>query len=274
MKFKQKLALLTRLDPDTLPSSYQIIGDILLLKLFKIRSFGRKKKIAEAVVKILPYIKTVCEMKEVSGELREPRIRILFGKSTQTIHKEHGIFYKIDVAKIMFSKGNLTERKRLADKIKTDEVIVDMFAGIGYFTISLAKLGRAKKIYSIEKNKNAYNYLQENIKLNKVEKIIPLFGDCRKIKLPEKADRILMGYLPKTYKFLPAAFGFLKERGTIHYHDTFSKKDLWGKPVEILERESAKAGFKLESILEKKIVKDYAPNVFHVVVDAEFTKVS
>ena len=273
MSFKEKLALTTGIDSSKLPSSYQIIGDIFLAKLPKIKSATDRKKIASGVVKILPYIKTVCEIKGVSGELRKPKIRVILGRSTETIHKENGCLFKIDVSKIMFSKGNLSERKRLLGEVKKGEVVVDMFAGIGYFSVPPAKFSSAGKIYSIEKNKESFGYLKENVLLNKIKNIEPLLGDCRKIKTPEKADRVLMGYLPKTYLFLPAAFGFLKDSGIINYHDTFSKGELWEKPVSTLEKEAGKSGFKLKKILEKKIVKDYAPNVCHVVVDAEFEKV-
>ncbi len=272
MGFKTKLAHITGLPETILPSSYQIIGDVLLFKLSEIKSSQQKKQIAAATIKILPYVKTVCEINQVSGEFRKPRVKKILGKTTETIHKENSILYRIDTSKIMFSKGNLSERKRLVGKVGHGEVIVDMFAGIGYFSLNLAKFTRAKKIYSIEKNKIAFGYLKENIRLNKIKTIEPIYGDCRKVDLPEKADRVIMGYFPETDKFLPAAFGFLKNTGIIHYHNIFSKKELWSKPLKILEKSARKNGFKLEKILEKKIVKDYAPNIYHVVVDAEFRK--
>lgn len=273
MGFKSKLAQLTNLPESTLPSSYQIIGDVLLFKLTGVKSQEHKKRIAAATLKMLPYVKTVCEIKHVGGEFRKPSVKKLIGGSTKTIHKENGILYKLDVSKIMFSKGNLSERKRLIEKIKTGEVIVDMFAGIGYFSLTIGKVTKVKRIYSIEKNKVAFGYLKENIKLNKVQSIEPMYTDCSKVKIPEKADRVLMGYFPGTDKFLPAAFGFLKNRGIIHYHNIFSKKELWEKPISILEKSAQENGFRLERVLEKKIVKDYAPNVYHVVVDAEFRKI-
>ncbi len=272
MSFKEKLSELTKIDSKLLPSSYQIIGDILLLKLSKIKILKQKKQIAAASQKLLPYIKTVCEIKQVSGEFRKPKLKILLGKTTETIHKENGIFYKIDVSKIMFSKGNLLERKRLLEKIKPGEIIVDMFAGIGYFSLNLAKYTNTEKIYSIEKNKTAFDYLVENVRLNKIKNIEPIYGDCRKTKIPHKADRVLMGYFPGTDKFLPSAFGFLKDRGIIVYHNIFSKKELWDKPLKNLEKSAKENGFRLDKVLEKKIVKDYAPNVYHVVVEAEFRK--
>ena len=127
---KKKIAKLTGLKESEIPGSYQIIGDILLIKM-KIKSPTKKKKIAEAVIKILPYVKTVCELKEIKGELREPFVNVLAGSSTITTHKENDILYKIDVNKVMFSKGNLLERKRLLSQIKEGETVIDMFVGIG-----------------------------------------------------------------------------------------------------------------------------------------------
>lgn len=272
MYFKQRISQITQIGPSILPSSYQIIGNVLLFKLPKIKSARQKVLMAKACLKLLPYVKTVCEIKGISGEYRKPRVKILAGKSTETLHKENNCVYKLDAAKIMFSKGNLSERKRLLPQIKKGEVIVDAFAGIGYFSIGLAKFTGAKRIYSVEKNKVSFDYLRENARLNRLENIAPVFGDFRKIKIPEKADRILLGYLPKTHRFLTGAFGMLKSKGIVHYHDVFSEKDLWEKPAALLEKYSKKNGFSLEKIKNKKIVKSYGPHLYHVVLDATFSK--
>ena len=128
MTFKQKISIETGIPEKNLPSSYQVIGNILLLKMPKIESWKQKQEIAEAVVKILPYVKTVCEIKEVGGEYREPDISVLIGDKTETMHMENRIKYNLDVAKIMFSKGNLNERKRIIPVVKEGETIVYMFA--------------------------------------------------------------------------------------------------------------------------------------------------
>src|SRR3989344_8144755 len=234
MSFKQKLAEKTGIDEELLPASYQIIGDVLLIKFMKIRSLKQKKAIAKEIINLLPYVKTVCEIRGIGREFRIPIVRKLLGKNTETIHKEHGILYKLDASKIMFSKGNLFERQRLISKVKKDEIIADMFAGIGYFSLPLSK--KCAKVYSIEKNPVAYRYLKENIKLNKIKNIEPILGDCRKIKISVKADRIIMGYLPHTEKFLPYALKMLKNGGIIHFHNTYREDELWKKPASDLNK--------------------------------------
>ncbi len=274
MPFKQKLVKETGLPENILPGSYQIIGDILLLKFMKIRSMKQKRTVAKAIMKLLPYVKTVCEIKSVKGEFRKPRIIKLAGNGTVTMHKEHGVLYRLDTKKVMFSKGNLFERQRLAHKIK-NEVVVDMFAGIGYFSLGLKD---AKKIYAIEKNPVAFRYLKENIKLNKTKNIKPILGDNRNVKLPEEADRIIMGYFEtkrrrnasgSCEKFLKHAVRMLKSKGIVHFHNIYKEKDLWKKPVNEIKKACKGCGIK---ILQKRRVKSIAPRTWHVVLDIEIRK--
>ncbi|HLD39066.1 MAG TPA: class I SAM-dependent methyltransferase family protein [archaeon] len=264
---KTKIAKLTGIKESEIPGSYQIIGDILLMKM-KIKSSVKKKKIAEAVIRILPYVKTVCEIKEIKGELREPSVNMLVGSSTVTTHKENDILYKIDVSKVMFSKGNLLERKRLLSQIVEGETVIDMFAGIGYFSLPIAKLTRAKEVIAIEKNPNAYNLLTDNIQLNKINNIIAIQGDCKIAArtFGGKADHILMGYFPGTEQFLPAAIWMAKPGCIIHYHNIYKEKDLWSKPLEQIG-EVCKAFNKKFEVITKKKVKSYSPRTSHTVID-------
>ncbi|MBI4170887.1 MAG: class I SAM-dependent methyltransferase family protein [Candidatus Aenigmarchaeota archaeon] len=272
MSFKSKMAKLTDIRENKIPGSYQMIGDIMLLKLGKIHD-AQKIKLADTVLKEFPYVKTVCEIKGVGGEFREPVAKKLAGNGTETIHKENGILYRIDVSHLMFSKGNLNERKRLIEEIRQGETIVDMFAGIGYFSLGVAKFSNAKNVIAIEKNTKAYNALIENIQLNKLHNISAILGDCRIAakSMPNSADRVIMGYFPQTENFLPAAIFMLKPKGTINFHNTYNKRELWKKPIQDVEEicKRMECSFK---IANKKKVKSYAPNVWHVVMDLEIVK--
>ena len=250
-----------------LPSSYQKIGNIVILNL-KEKLWKYDKKIGKIILEKIPDTKTVCRRTDfITTQHRKPALKIIAGeKKTETIHKEHGIIYKLDVNEIMFAKGNLNERNRLSKLVKKNEVVVDMFAGIGYFSLGVAKTSKPKKVYAIEINPIAYNYLKENIKLNKVEdKIVPILGDCI-VELPKLgriADRVIMGFLPSCKEYLIDAMKVIKLNGIIHYHGT--TKD-WEELLDDVKTAAEIEGFKVESI-EKRKVKSYAPKIYHLVLD-------
>ena len=255
-----------------LPAGFQRIGHVVILNL-RPEISGYAKQIAGLVLDNFTYVKTVCLAEGVSGELRKPTVRWIAGeKRTEAVHTENGCQFTLDVTKVMLSKGNLSERARLPPLVRPGEVVVDMFAGIGYFSIPIARHARPGKVYSIEKSLDSFRYLRENIRLNMVqERVSPTLGDCREVGLEDVADRVLMGYLPGTERFLPAAFRALRpEGGFIHYHDLFHESELWDKPLGILESQAGKAGYSLERVTHKGVVKEHSPRVYHVVVDAAF----
>ena len=201
----------------------------------------------------------------IQGTKREPVYNIIYGSETETINKENGCLFKLDLAKVMWSKGNNNERLRIAKLVEDDEVVLDMFAGIGYFSIPIGVHSNAKKIYSIEINPNSYFYLNENIKLNKLDNVTPILGDC-KIHAPKyKADRIVMGYVKTTHHYLDVAINCLNEGGILHYHETVPEKLMKTRPVD---RIISQADNRDVEILKINKIKKYAPGVEHVVVDA------
>jgi len=258
-KLRSELPGLKKEELDMLPRSYNILGDILILKL-KPLLVKHEGDIGKAVLKIIPYIRTVCLDKGIEGITRKPAIEVIAGsKNTETIHTEHGCKFFLDVSESMWSKGNKFERERMMKSVKKGEIIVDMFAGIGYWSIFMAK-GPVKKVYSIDINPKAMEYLEKNARLNKVsEKIEILQGDCRSFSdmLEKTADRIIMGYFG-TKEFLPYAIKMARPGAIIHYHDV--------SPIEKIDDLKEYLG-KFGRITGIRKVKSYAPNVVHVVMD-------
>ena len=213
-------------------------------------------------------VKTIMKIDHIQGTKREPVYNILYGNETETIHKENGCLFKLDLSKVMWSKGNNNERLRIAKLVEDNEVVLDMFAGIGYFSIPIGVHSNAKHIYSIEINPNSYFYLCENIKLNKLDNITPILGDCMVHAPKYKADRIVMGYVKTTHHYLNVAINSLNEGGTLHYHETVPEKLMNTRP---LERIISQAGNREVELLKLNKIKKYAPGVEHVVLDVKIT---
>jgi len=253
---------------ELLPSGYQQIGDICIINLNK-ELLRYKKQIGKIILQNFKFKTILSKKSGITGRKRLPRLEIIAGdKDTETIHNEAGIKYKFDPRKIMFSKGNVNERHRIAKLVKKGEIIVDMFAGIGYFTIPIAKEDKAKTIYACEINPISYKYLNENIRLNKInkEKIQIFNADCRKVisklkKQNVKADRILMGLLPSPRKYLKYAKRIAKKGTVIHYEAINESPEKLIKEI--------RAEFPNVRILKTVKVKSYRPRVWHFTVDAK-----
>ena len=216
-----------------------------------------------------PRFKTVCIRKgKIQGQYRKPQIKVIASRAkknrTVTIHREQGIFYKLDVAKLMFAKGNINERHRIANIAKPHETVVDMFAGIGYFSLPLAK--KVAKVYSIELNPVSFKYLNENVKLNKLKNVITIKGDCSKIitKLRIKADRIMMGYLPSPFKYLKFIKSVTKKGAIIHYSCLIKRGDENKNMKEIVSDINKIVKVKLIRAVD---VKSFSPALEHYVLD-------
>jgi len=259
--------------PELLPRSIQFIGDIALLRLKK-EVEDRKEEIGRTLLELCPRIKTVCILRRVEGEFRLPKVEVVAGNGTETVHCENDVYFNIDVAKFMFSKGNLYERLRIPKLVSVGEVVVDMFAGIGYFALQIAKHSLAREVIAIEKNPEAYHYLLRNIALNSLTNVTAVLGDCREVakltRFRGVGDRILMGYFISPFSYLEAALLFAKPEATLHFHFLSRKEDLEVIVKRIVDYID-EFGFR-SSLLRIRKIKSFAPRVYHYVADVAIRK--
>lgn len=249
-----------------LPRSYDVVGSIAILKLpNELEDYAQQ--IGEAIIKTQKNIRTVALDRGVKGQERIRDLRIIAGiPSTITHHKEYGIKLYVDIMKAYFSPRLSNEHYRISQLVQPGELVLDMFAGVGPFSIMISKHSQADQIFSIDINKHAIEYLIKNIDLNKARNIFPLEGDAKELikKIPE-VDRIIMN-LPKTgSEYLPVAFSTLKPSGFIHYHELLSLSDL-PESKETLRDRAKNHGYKL---LDLKLhnLGSYSPSMYHYCFD-------
>ncbi|MCD6572572.1 MAG: class I SAM-dependent methyltransferase family protein [Thermoplasmata archaeon] len=256
-------------DFQKLPCKWEKFGDVLVLKMEGIKE---KEKIAEVYASALKCKSVLEDIGGIEGIERKPNFKFIFGNDSETIHVENRIKYKFDVARIMFSSGNIDERIRMARVVKKNDIVIDMFAGIGYFTLPMAYHGKAK-VYAIELNPLAFKYLKENIKLNKLEeRVFPILGDCRE-KIPHGvANRIVMGYL-NSIPFFKYALKGLKGKGIIHFHQKCREEEFPHAVFNEVKEIALQEGYEAEAIFHKKI-KSYAPHIIHGVIDIKVKKMN
>ena len=255
------------------PGSWAVVGDVVLVRVPE--DCPRPAEVGDALLD-LQNAETVLANRGIEGPHREPDVAVLAGSGdTETVHVEHGTKYALELADVMFSPGNQAERVRMGEVVAPGERVLDMFAGIGYFALPMARAGA--EVTAVERNPAAFRYLIENAMLNGVdERLRPFRADCRDvaewhadpgIDVDVAADRVVMGYY-EAHEYLDAALSVIEPGGTIHLHEATPEAELPDRPVARLERAAAAAGRAVE-VDDVRRVKSYSERVWHVVVDAD-----
>ncbi len=258
------------------PTSFDIIGKICILEI-KDELKKYEKIIGDTIIHLNKNIKSV--FKRISprkGKYRTYKLKLISGlNNKETVYKENGVLFKLDVEKCYFSPRWSNERLIISNLVKKNETILVMFSGIGSFIYVILKKSNPKKVFSIELNKVAHKYSLENLKLNKFdENKVKLFnGDVKNIlpKIKIKFDRILMPLPKESYKFLDLALKKIKKNGIIHYYTFLEepKEKLNSKKLEEYWKKLLKEQLEIENLKIVKIRKSgvYAPRIYRVCVD-------
>ncbi|MFC7141279.1 class I SAM-dependent methyltransferase [Halosimplex aquaticum] len=254
---------------DLAPSSWAVLGTVVLVD---VGDAPRPDEVGEALLALHGSADTVLSRGGISGAHREPDVTVLAGAGdTETVHREHGTVYAMDLAEVMFSPGNKAERARMGDVVAEGERVVDMFAGIGYFTLPMARAGA--EVTAIERNPDSFRYLLENVQRNGVaDRVQPYRADCRDVlartdpATDVTADRVVMGYY-EAHEYLDSALGALEPGGFVHMHEATPEGLVPDRPVGRLRDAAAERGRAVD-VLDTRRVKGYSEGVAHVVVDA------
>jgi len=244
-------------------AGYDIIGNIAIVKFPDRTGIKEKKKTARRMLKQNKNIKTVLEKKEkVSGRLRTYKTRFLAGiKTLETIHNESGCRFKLDIEKCYFSPRLAGERLDIARKIKKDDKVLVLFAGVGSFSIVIARNSRCKKIVSVELGRECCKYARENVKLNKLDNVKIIQGNVKKLNqgsatpILGKFDKIIMPRPQLRETFLKYVWKFCKKGTLVFYYDFGKDADLILRRVE---NEAKKARKKIK-IIEFRKAGNIAP---------------
>ncbi|GAB6056010.1 class I SAM-dependent methyltransferase family protein [Methanobacterium movens] len=252
---------------EDLKKSFDIIGDVVILEI-PAELEDDKYSIGEAALKFTRRKAVYRKSSEIKGVIRTRQLEHLAGEDDSlTIHQEYGSRLALDIKKVYFSPRLATERNRIASQVQEGEKILDMFAGVGPFSILIARK-KTVNIYAVDINPDAVGFMKKNIQLNKLKgKIVPLEGDVREIVSVKKikVDRTIMNLPGFAWEFLDTAVDSLVEGGVLHYYEFAAdykraisriKKAAYPRDVEILGL---------------KKVKSSSPGEWQVVVDARIS---
>ena len=270
-------ALKENLPPDLLavvPKSLDIVGHIAIIELPD-QLASHEALVGSGVLKICPSVRTVmAKAGEFSTEYRTRELRLIAGEDNPVTHyREHGCVYELDVRTVFFSPRLSHERLRIASQVQPRETVVDMFAGVGPYSILVAKKQPLSTVYAVDANPSAFKFLVSNILANRVlSNVKPMIGDAREVvrlNLSKVADRVIMNLPGSASEFIDVACSSLSEKGgIIHFYSFESTENAYDSATGKLKERVEASGRELKSILAVRTVKEIAPYRVQVAVDA------
>jgi tRNA (guanine37-N1)-methyltransferase len=248
--------------------SYERLGDIVILDE---DDEERARRIADAIVDSDLRASTVVNRaSKVKGELRVREWDVLVGESTETVHREYGYEFALDIAAVYFSPRLATERHRVIEQVAAGERALDMFAGVGPFAVPMA--GRGAEVVGCDLNATAVTYLRENARRNGVaDRVTAIEGDVRGLtdEYADWTDRLVMNLPHSADEFLDTAVTLAGEECVLHYYDIQHEDDPFG-PGERAIREAAEPDYEV-TVETERIVRSYAPHEYNVCLDVRLT---
>ncbi|MEF8901619.1 MAG: class I SAM-dependent methyltransferase family protein [Halovenus sp.] len=249
--------------------SYERLGDIVIVDE---DDPERARDLADAIVASDLPVKTVLNRaSKIRGETRVRQWDVLAGADTETVHREYGCAFALDLAAVYFSPRLATERYRVTEQVEAGEQIVDMFAGVGPFAVPMA--ARGGEVVAVDINETAVEYLRENARRNGVaERVTAINDDIRAVAPGYEgwADRLVMNLPHSADEFLDAAVTMAGDQCLVHYYDISHEDDRYG-PGERAIRDAAEDAYHV-AIETRRTVRSYAPHEYNVVLDARLTR--
>ena len=267
--------ILSDKDTKDLVSAFDQIGDIIIVRIPD-SLISKKKIIGKALLEQVKTAKTVFHQSSpVEGDFRTRNLELIEGdEKTETEYRENGCRFIVDVEKAFFSPRLSTERERISNLVNDHDVIINMFGGVGMFSLLAAKK-KSCTVYNIDINPVASKLCEENIKLNKLKgKVISLNGDATKIikeQLQDKADRVLMLLPERSDEFLDTAISSLKKNGVIHYYSHIHAEKKQDAP-KLSEEHFLNINKIQADILDSRVVRPVGPRFYQTVVDIKIQR--
>ena len=268
-------SLLTTKESAELISAFDQIGDIIIVRIPDLL-LPKKKLIGEALLEQVKNAKSIFhQSSSVEGTFRTRDLEIIAGDDkTETEYKEFGCRFIVDVRKAFFSPRLSSERIRIAELVNDGEVIVNMFGGIGMFSIIAAKKKKCT-VYNIDINPDAAKFCQKNIEINKLAgNVISIHGDATDViknQLENKSNRTLMLLPEKSDEFLNLAIQTSKNNGIIHYYSHIHA-DKKSDAAKLSEQHYLDVTSVKSTILGSKIVRPVGPRFYQTVIDTKIEK--
>ena len=255
---------------DNPPKKWEKLGDLLIFPNGTNTENWPLSDVAEA----LGASRIAIQDEIDSGVERKSQLKLILGSDAWVIHRENFVDYEFDASEVMFSSGNITERRRMGEIDCKGEIIIDAYCGIGYYTLQFLKRGNAKHVHACEINPKSIECLERGLIRNGVEERCTIYPGDNKNSMRDLvgiADRVILGLIPSSLNSWGNAIRCLKPSGgIIHVHMNVHEDEIEEWKEKTVTWFSTVSGKNVEA-MRLEDVKSYCPHIQHVVLDLKIS---
>ena len=250
-----------------LPRSFDVIGGVIIIRLAE-EIIPFSEEIGRAMTEAYKGVRTVALDEGVKGDFRVRKLRVIHGDdSLRTVHRAHGVSLEVDLSKCYFSPRIATETWRIAEQVEENEIVVDMFSGVGPFALTIAKHAKPAQVYAIDSNPHAIRYLEKNIARNKVLNVRAILDDSRSaMEKIGRASRVIIDLPHSSMDYFAPAVRVV-EKGFVHYYEILEETDVKDR-IEDLGTIAKHEGKSIR-LAGTRRVRTFSPSEAHFVFDVE-----
>uniref|UniRef100_A0A182IV32 tRNA (guanine(37)-N1)-methyltransferase n=1 Tax=Anopheles atroparvus TaxID=41427 RepID=A0A182IV32_ANOAO len=156
-------------------SSFSKIGHIVHLNL-KDHLLPYRELIGAVIIDKIADCRTVVNKSvSIDNTYRNFQMELLCGDPDYQVSvKENGCAFKFDFSKVYWNPRLSTEHEKLVKMLTRNDILYDLYAGVGPFTVPAARKGCT--VLSNDLNPDSYQALVENCAINKVTKNVKCFN--------------------------------------------------------------------------------------------------
>ncbi len=254
-------------------SSYVVVGEAAIINERPGLPREALLEAARRIMELHPRVRGVYLKRGTEGGFRLARLELLLGERVgETIYREYGLEFVVDVEKVYVNPSLAAEHRRVAELASDGELFLDMFSGYGAFAIHAAHLHELTAV-SVDLNPHASRLAIANVWRNKSKlrgRVIVVHADAA--ILPEvlrgSFDRIVMNHPTESTRFIPVACRLLAGKGWVHlYRLSDAPEHAWEEARGAMEESGCEA-----ELLGSRRVIEYSPRLSIYALDIEAGK--
>ncbi len=220
-----------------LPRSFDVVGDVVLVRIpDELDSYA--PAIGAALLRFVPGARVVGIDLGVQGPERRRVVRRIAGEGGwSTRHRENGLEFDVDLEGAYFSPRLAREHARVAAAVRSGERVYDLCCGVGPFSVTIARDGRARRVVAVDANPVASELLRRTLARYPFGARVEVVSERIEEFLTRNPpfETVIFNLPREGIKYLPSVGNAVSLAGRLFYYEVTEREAADGRPEALVQ---------------------------------------